>query len=204
MSRELLLDQGQSLPQSEETFEDLFAKAIDEMEETCNEQLQTPQITRPQCVEEGLFDELQMSETAADTIDTAHDLRWDSNPRPSSEHIADQLRHLSDVAALPVYEHISSQRSQSGTTSEDDRSQSHTAVDTSHQRFLVMDRLQQSNPYLHSGIFPSPSESQRLTRTDSWPSTGQELRSNTDQTLQLSLSPFSESRTSLVRPARSY
>ena len=221
--RELLLDQDQSLPQSEEDFEDAFAKAIDENQKTYDEQLQASQITRAQCVDEGLLDELQVLETAADTINTAHDLQWVSNPGTPSAHVAEQLHHLSNVAALPVYEHISPPHSQIDATGDpEDALQDHTPVDTSHQRSLVMDWLQQSNRPLDSGVFPSPSEGQRLTRTYSWPSTGRRLSAsmqrlnlsaypsfliphaaNADPPLQLRPPHLSESNTSMARPARS-
>ncbi|KAI6911191.1 hypothetical protein KC318_g2495 [Hortaea werneckii] len=221
--RELLLDQDQSLPQSEEDFEDAFAKAIDENQKTYNEQLQASQITRAQCVDEGLLDELQVLETAADTINTAHDLQWVSNPGTPSAHVAEQLHHLSNVAALPVYEHISPPHSQIDATGDpEDALQDHTPVDTSQQRSFVMDWLQQSNRPLDSGVFPSPSEGQRLTRTYSWPSTGRRLSAsmqrlnlsaypsfliphaaNADAPPQLRPPHLSESNTSMARPARS-
>ncbi|KAI7225665.1 hypothetical protein KC330_g9069 [Hortaea werneckii] len=157
--RELLLDQDQSLTQSEEDFEDTFAKAIDENQKTYNEQLQASQITREQCVEEGLLDELQMLETAADAINTPHDLQSLSNPGTPSVHVADQPHHLFDIAALPVYEHISPPHSQIDATSDlEDGSQNHTPVNTSHQKSLVIDWLQQGNRSLNNGVFPAPSE----------------------------------------------
>ena len=126
--RELLLDQDQSLPQSEEDFEETFAKAIDESQKTYNEQLQASQITREQCVEEGLLDELQVLETAADTMDTAHDLQWASNPGIPSAYVAHQPHDLS-FSALPVYEHIFPHISQVDATSDpEDGSHHHTPV----------------------------------------------------------------------------
>ncbi|KAI7271376.1 hypothetical protein KC343_g2885 [Hortaea werneckii] len=174
--RELLLDQDQSLSQSEEDFEAAFARTIDEHEKTYDEQLQASQITRAQCVEEGLLNELEVLETAADTNNTAHDLQWVSNPGTSSSHVAGHLRQLSDVAALPVYEHISPPHYPIDATSDqEDGLQTATPVDMAHQRSLVMDWLQQNDRSLDTDVFPSPSENQELTRTYSWPSAGRQL-----------------------------
>ncbi|KAI7216543.1 hypothetical protein KC333_g4770 [Hortaea werneckii] len=140
--RELLLDQNQSLPQSEEEFEDAFAQEIDETQKTYNEQLQASQITRAQCVEEGLLDELPMLETAADTMNTPHNLQWLFNPGTPSARVADQLQHHSDVAALPIYEHISPL---DATSDPEDGSQNLTPVEISQPRSLVINWLRDSS-----------------------------------------------------------